>query len=139
VSTNGYDSVRRVRRRVNAAERLTSNGPWYLPGVDESGRRMQVFSSRAALRAAPLRPIDRTETLEAVPSTGRGVWTGTLSTGLARRSSGPSGNGTCNDWDAAGTSDQGISGTVYGMAGDWTDFSTRWCSTERLSLYCFED
>jgi hypothetical protein len=139
VSANGYDSVRRVQRMVNASERLTSNGPWYLPGVDSQGRRIQVFSSRAALRAAPLKPIDRTETLEAVPSTGRNVWTGTLSTGRGRPAS-STGDGTCNDWQSSSGSfsDASIVGTVYGQAGDWTEFDTRPCSN-RFSLYCFED
>jgi hypothetical protein len=139
VSVNGYDSVRRVQVVVNASERLTSNGPWYLPGVDSTGRRIQVFTSRAALRAAPLHPIDRTETLEPAPSTGRGVWTGTLATGLADRPFAGQTNNTCGDWTLSSNSlEQGISGTVFGQAGDWTDFTRRGCS-ERQSLYCFED
>jgi hypothetical protein len=139
VSANGYDSVARVQRMVNASERLTSAGPWYLPGVDSNGRRIQVFANRAALRAAPLKPIDRTETLEPAPSTGRGVWTGTLATGLADRPFAGMSNGTCADWRlSSDDSDQGISGTVFGQAGDWTEFTRRGCS-QRQSLYCFED
>ncbi|MDX2009236.1 MAG: hypothetical protein SFW67_03550 [Myxococcaceae bacterium] len=140
VSANGYDAARQMRRVINASERLTSNGPWYLPGVDTAGRRIQIFANRSALRAAPLKPIDRTETLEDVSATGRNVWTGTLSTGLGRQTSSSFSSGTCNDWGSGANSfsDDGIVGTVYGKAGDWTEFDTRPCSN-RFSLYCFED
>jgi hypothetical protein len=142
LSLNAYDDVRRVWRRLNASERFVSDGPWYLPGVDANGRRLRVFASRAALRAAPLIPIDRTETLEPIASSGRNVWTGTLSTGLARSGMSVNGEGTCDDWTSSSSgsfSVEGVFGTVFGMAGDWTQFGATTECSRRYSLYCFED
>lgn len=120
---------------TNASERFTSDGPWYLPGVDMDGRRRLVFPNRASLKAPPRVPIRVTEILQEIPTTGRNVWTGTLSTGLAPTTS----SGTCAAWTSSTNFESGLKGTVFGTGGDWTQFSSGANCESRLGLYCFED
>ncbi|MDP3235534.1 MAG: DUF1554 domain-containing protein [Myxococcales bacterium] len=142
LSTNEWDSTRRVAVYVHAADRFVSNGPWYLPGVNERGRRMQVFTSRAALRSAPLIPIDRTElgTNAGISPGGRNVFTGTQATGMSLPiSSFAAPQSTCSNWTSSSSGVEATIGTVYGQGGDWTARSDSGPCANDLSLYCFED
>lgn len=140
LSTNRWDDMRNVAVYVHAVDRFTSNGPWYLPGVGSTGRRLQVFSSRAAMRSAPLVAIDRNELGQQVSSSGRNVYTGTQATGLSltvARFGQPV--STCANWTSSSASDLATIGTVFGQGGDWTALSDSQRCDVDLSLYCFED
>lgn len=139
LSTNRWDDARNAAVYVHAVDRFTSNGPWYLPGVGTNGRRLQVFASRAAMRSAPLVPIDRTELGMAISTTGRNVYTGTQATGMSlpvTRFSQPV--STCANWTLS-SGDTATIGSVYGQGGDWTALSDSQRCDADFSLYCFED
>jgi hypothetical protein len=142
LSTNEWDSMRRVAVYVHAVDRFVSNGPWYLPGVNERGRRIQVFANRAALRSAPLVPIDRTElgTNMGISPAGHNVFTGTQATGMSLPISAfAPPQSTCANWTSSSSSVEATIGTVYGQGGDWTALSDRNSCANDWSLYCFED
>lgn len=141
LSTNEWDSVRRAAVYVHAAERFASNGPWYLPGVNERGRRLLVFSNAAALRSAPLIPIERTElgSNTGISPSGRNVFTGTQATGLSLPIMAfDQPQGTCGNW-TNGANATAVIGSVYAQGGGWTARSDSGSCGSDLSLYCFED
>jgi hypothetical protein len=107
---------------TNAIDRLTSNGPWYLPsGV------LAVASKTSILNDAIEHPIDETETGQPVPGEDR-VWTGTT-TGVAS-------GANCSNWSVG----QGSGGTGKSsrQAADWSASGTATCTNGNLHLYCFE-
>lgn len=139
--------VGRTSPTVAAIDRITSAGPFYLVGVEDDGTRTKVFASKAALASAPLAPISRNELGETV--NGVNVWTGTLSTGQPVTASGPPNptysnlddDNSCAGWSKSGPSGdltKGQLGTVYGTAGQWTEFTKGFC-TVKNALYCFEN
>ncbi len=116
---------------TNAFDRIQGAGPWYLPGTDALGRRTKVFTSKAALRAAPLASIDRTELGQTIPG-GLLVWTGTEATGNAVTPGVY--DSSCLNWTDANT-EKGNVGNVYG--GDWSNAGTQYCGN-LAALYCFQ-
>lgn len=136
LSTNEWSSPRNMAVYVHAVDRFTSDGPWYLPGVSDTGRRELLFTNRAALRAAPRIPIAKNELGQGF-SSAQLVFTGTEATGLSRSVSAfQSPQGTCSNW----TSEFGTAlvGSVFNSGGAWTSFGERDCSSA-FPLYCFED
>ncbi|MFZ5443529.1 MAG: DUF1554 domain-containing protein [Myxococcota bacterium] len=120
-----------VGTRVNAFDRIQGDGPWYLVGTDDAGRRIKAFTNKTSLRASPLVPIDRTELGERLPG-GRFVWTGTSSTGDA--SAVALYDNSCANWTDARFGNQGDVGDVYSQ---WTNQRGQDCSGT-ASLYCFQ-
>lgn len=116
---------------INAFDRIQGDGPWYLVGTDDTGRRIKAFNNKASLRAAPLAPIDRTE-LGVALTGGRFVWTGTQPTGNA--SAPGSYDNSCENWSKGTFSYQGDIGDVYGQ---WTNQRGSDCAS-LASLYCFQ-
>lgn len=138
LSTNEWNSQRNTAVYVNAVDRFTSNGPWYLPGVNANGRRELVFASRAAMRAAPIIAISKNELGQKLVNA-QVVFTGTEATGLSRTISAfSSPTGTCSNWTSSSSSDYALVGSVFDSGGDWTAFTDRQCSNDH-ALYCFED
>jgi hypothetical protein len=112
---------------VNAIDRLTDNGPWYL--VDGT---TLVFPNKAAIASLPMTVIDRDE-LDALPSGfNENVWTGTNASGAL------AGTDTCTDWTNGTAFGYGSGGKYTHSDSVWTDGSPSSCANAKAHLYCFE-
>lgn len=112
----------------DAADRITSDGPWYL--VDET---TLVFDSKQDLQNTPQAPIHSNEYGEDVGIDL--VWTGTMDGGTTA-------SNNCQAW-TDDTTDGPAFHPVSGRVGStdevegWTSLNTVSCVNE-LRLYCFE-
>jgi hypothetical protein len=110
---------------INAADRLTSNGPWArLDGV-------KVADTKADLTDGILfSPINVDDTLTYWG--GFSAWTGTGPDGHATAS-------TCSDWTSAAPNGSGTRGIVSDAGSEWSDLSAPCDRGSQIGLYCFED
>lgn len=108
---------------VDAVDRLTHDGPWYL--VD---RMTLAVASKAQLTGATItHPIDRDEKGVAVEDE---AWTGTRN--------GRASNSDCNGWNSVQIPVQGTTGKSDQASADWTASGDSLCATQQR-LYCFEN
>ena len=110
---------------VNAIDRITSDGPWYL-----SDGTTLVFQNKAAILDGPAVPIDRDEH-GGRPAGADNIKSGTLATGLAAPL-------TCNDWTSSAFNVAGLTGLRSSTDAEWTQGSAVPCSVALSRLYCFE-
>jgi hypothetical protein len=111
---------------VNAIDRITGDGPWYL--VDQT---TLVFANKAAITGTgPAHAIDHDE-LDAFASGDDDVWTGTNADGTASAF-------TCNGWTSAATTDVGSRGIRVNVDATWTSNQGASCNNQNARLYCFE-
>jgi hypothetical protein len=130
-----------ARPTVNAIDRITGNGPWYLPCRDANQKLIRAFNNKAQVGATPLVTLDCSEQGQGLPTTTvAGVWTGTSAGGTAKQSSpsfsDPANN--CRGWtdNGSGNFATGAAGTVNNPPSDWTDIGNVRCNG-RYHLYCF--
>jgi hypothetical protein len=132
------------RPTVNAVDRVTGNGPWYLPCRDGQKKLIRAFNNKAQLGGTPLVSLNCSE--QGVPLAGGtvgGVWTGTSSGGTAKNLQDSSGHpqSNCRGWkdnDSANSLAQGSAGTVNDPPANWTDVGADYC-VSRYHLYCFQN
>jgi hypothetical protein len=108
---------------VNAIDRVTGTGPWYL--VDGT---TLVFPNKAALATVPRAGMAMNE-LGVSGQTTHQVWTGTANGGTRSPF-------TCDDWSNGTNTGKGMMG-VGGQIKEWTSLLEESCDRE-ASLYCFE-
>jgi hypothetical protein len=120
---------------VNAIDRVTGDGPWYL--LDDT----LAFPDHQSLAGTPLVPIHINELgldLSVLTPPKGLVWTGTAVGGKA--SSILSGPTTCADWTDGTASSYGGSGNANAQDAYWTDLgggSAEGCSAPNR-IYCFQ-
>lgn len=130
------------RPTVNAIDRITATGPWYLLCRDSQKKLIKVFNNKAQLGSTPLDVLNCTE-LGAPPNdTIAGVWTGTATGGMAQNLRDTSGvaQSNCAGWTESGGSSvaKGVFGTLNTPATKWTSVGNYHCASQ-FRLYCFQN
>ena len=110
---------------VNAIDRITGTGPWYL--VDGT----LAFASKAALTSPPQVAIDLDEH-GAQPPGPENVWTGTHADGTV------SAGFTCSDWTSNAGNASALTGLRVATDTTWSEQYNLLCSNTLPRLYCFE-
>lgn len=109
---------------VNAIERITDVGPWFLVGT-----ATRAFNNKANLTTIPLNAIERNEQGTLIPGgSSVQVWTGTSNGGVRTTN-------TCTSWTST-TAFQGDTGTAQ-SASAWTAGSPAYCQAS-CRMYCIE-
>ena len=109
---------------VNAIDRITGDGPWFLPNGEIA------FMDRAQLMTDPFVGVNVKVDAMLVSSLEPYAWTGTSFGGLAT-------DPDCAGWSSALSTDDGVAGNAYQIGPGWTNEQDESCDTPH-SLYCFE-
>jgi hypothetical protein len=135
-----------ARPTVNAVDRITAAGPWYLPCRTAEKKLIRAFNNKAQLGGTPLLSLNCTEQAAPVPvGSPAGVWTGTSTGGTAKSLQDSSGDprSNCRGWKDNGSGFSlaaGVSGSINDPASNWTDVgSTPRNCVNLLRLYCVQN